>query len=81
MERTGDTWLTVLQHKAKEADNDALNDATHCEKAGNPLFVRIPKGGRFEMWCVQIFYLFFYQQRVFYSIVPQELFCSNNVPN
>ena len=50
MERTGETWLTVLQHKAqrpgpKEADTDALNDATHCEKAGNPLFVHIPQGG------------------------------------
>ena len=39
MERIGETWLTVLQHKPKEADTDALNDATHCEKAGNPLFV------------------------------------------
>ena len=46
MERTGETWLTVLQHKAlREADTDTLNDATHCEKAGNPLFVRIPHGG------------------------------------
>ena len=44
MERIGET-LTVLQHKPKEADTDALNDATHCEKAGNPLFVCIPHGG------------------------------------
>ena len=59
MESTGETWLTVLQHQAqsKEADTDALNDATHCEKAGNPLFVCIPQGG-FEMWCVQIFFFF-----------------------
>ena len=45
MESTGETWLTVLQHKAQEADTDALNDATHCEKAGIRLFVRIPQGG------------------------------------
>ena len=29
--------------KPKKVDTDALNDATHCEKAGNLLFVRIPQ--------------------------------------
>ena len=77
MERTGETWLTVLQHKAqrpgpKEADTDALNDATHCEKAGNLLFVHIPQGGTSK--CDAFKFIFLYQQRVFYSIVPQKLF-------
>ena len=31
--------------KPKEADTNALNDATHCEKAGNLLFVPMPQGG------------------------------------
>ena len=30
--------------KPKEADTDTLNDATHCEKAGNPFIVHIPQG-------------------------------------
>ena len=84
MERTSETWLKVLQHKAqrpgpKEADTDALNDATHCEKAGNPLFVHIPQGGASKYDAFK--FIFLYQQRVFYSIVPQKLFFSNNVPN
>ena len=78
MEHTGETWLTVLQYKTQIADTDALNNATHCEKAGNPLFLRIPQGGASKY---DAFKFFLYQQRVFYSIVPQMLFCSNNVPN
>ena len=52
--------------KPKEADTDAMNDATYCEKAGNPLFVGIPAGGALRN--VMRSHLFFCINKEYYII-------------
>ena len=56
MESTGETWLTVLQHKAERG---WYRHAERCHplwKGGKSVVRPHPARGRFEMWCVQIFF-------------------------
>ena len=73
MESTGETWLTVLQHQAQRLIPTRWM-MPPIVKRREIRCSSVSRRGALRNVMRSIFFFFLYQQRVFYSIVPQKFF-------